>query len=79
MYKELKCSLLKSLYFVDEDSEAQITKEYTQIYPKILTKFGRAANQFIILSFFHLAKSLNLLYFFAQKQQSVFTAHRYLK
>lgn len=51
MYKELKCSLLKSLYFIDEDSEAQITKEYTQIYTKILTQFGRTANQFIILSF----------------------------
>lgn len=51
MYKEMKYSLVKSLYFAHEDSKGQILKDYTQIYPQILTKFGRASYQSIVLSF----------------------------
>lgn len=51
MYKELKYSLVKSLYFADEDSKVQISKDYTQIYIQMLTKFARASNQSLVLSF----------------------------
>lgn len=36
MHKELKYGFLKSLYFADEDSEAQISQKYAQIYIKTL-------------------------------------------
>lgn len=78
MCKELKCSLVNFLNFADENSEAQIPKEYSQIYTKMMTNFGRASNHFIVL-LSCLVKSPYLLYFFAQKQQSVMITYRYLK
>lgn len=51
MYKELKYSLVKSLYFAHEISQVLISKNYRQIYTKMSTKFGRASDQSIVLSF----------------------------
>ena len=50
MYKELEeGSLVKFLYLANEDSEVQIYKKCTQIYPKVLTKFQSASNQSTVL------------------------------
>lgn len=49
MQKELKCSVIKFLYLADEDSEAQVSKEYARIYTKMLTKFESASNQPIVV------------------------------
>lgn len=68
MYKELKYSLVESLYFTHEISEVLISKNYRQIYTKMSTKFGRASDQSIVL-FFYLAKFSNQFYFFVHKQQ----------
>ena len=50
MYKELEeGSLVKFLYLANEDSEVQIYKKCTQIYPKVLTKFRSASNKSTVL------------------------------
>lgn len=42
-------SLVKFLSLANEDSEVQIYKKCTQIYPKVLTKFRSASNQSTVL------------------------------